>query len=202
MQYFPLCFLLSLCIYNILSIKCFENVYKQDNTNNLNFKNNIYEDDEKKYYYNPQVVYHLKGDATKEENVDMYDNIQNKMDILHNLNKQYNFGKIKKEYYKDGSNKKYLNNRLKKILSNALNIPQKQINIHDINMLIKMWTNMNSKDKTYSNILNNDENYFKGYIQQHNNFADEKNKITFNDNEKEKAEIHFIDLDYFTQLTN
>ncbi|SOV75943.1 conserved Plasmodium protein, unknown function [Plasmodium reichenowi] len=202
MQYSFLYILLSICTYNILSIKCFENVYKLDNINNLNFRNNNYEDDEKQYYYNPQVVYHVKGDKTKVENVDMYDNIKNKMDILQNLNKQYNFDKIKKEYYMDGSNKKYLNNLLKKILSNALNIPQKQINIHDINTLIKMWTNMNSKDKTYSNILNNDENYSKRYIKQHTDFADETNKITFNNNEKEKAQIHFIDVDYFTQLAN
>ncbi|SOS76588.1 conserved Plasmodium protein, unknown function [Plasmodium sp. gorilla clade G1] len=202
MQYLLLYILLSICSYNILSIKCFENVYKRDNINNLNFKNNNYEDDEKKYYFNPQVVYHVKGDKTKAENVDMYDNIKNKMDILQNLNKQYNFDKIKKEYYMDGSNKKYLNNLLKKILSNALNIPQKQINIHDINTLIKMWTNMNSKDKTYSNILNNDENYFKRYIKEHTDFADETNKITFNNNEKEKDQIRFIDVDYFTQLTN
>ncbi|SPJ08605.1 conserved Plasmodium protein, unknown function [Plasmodium sp. DRC-Itaito] len=202
MQYFVLCIILSICTYNILSIKCFENVYKRDNVNNLNFKNNIYEDDEKKYYYNPQVVYDIKDDTTKADTVDMYDNIKNKMDILHNLNKQYNFDKMKKEYYMDGSNIKYLNNRWKKILSKALNIPQKQINIHDINTLIKMWTNMNSKDKIYSNILNNDQNYFKGYIKQHADFVDETNKIKFNNNEKEKDQIHFIDVDYFTQLTN
>ncbi|VWU48856.1 conserved protein, unknown function [Hepatocystis sp. ex Piliocolobus tephrosceles] len=129
-----------------------ENVYYVPTHKNKLNNNYTFTRDESNMYYDNISDNNNYGNKKKKENLNMMvdQNEINTINSLNKLNSTDTFEKLRSSYYNsnDFNEKNNLYEHIKQILSIALNIPLNEINLHDINMLLKKWKQIN-KQKNY-----------------------------------------------------
>lgn len=122
----------------------------------------------------------------------------NKINVLNNKEL---LQKLKKTYYENDLENEKLIKHIKGILSRALHIPPKEINLHDVNVLMNKWRIMN-KNKQNMNDLKSNNKYHKEiqtHIPKQTDTIDWEFKHGYDtDNENEKN--HIISFNYFLDL--
>ncbi|SBT76790.1 conserved Plasmodium protein, unknown function [Plasmodium ovale] len=158
-------------------------------------------------YYVPENIDAKNGVGDREINtgdVMNYADVE-KVNKLKELNNTSTFQKVRKTFYESKSNDTRLGKHVKEILSVALNIPVQEINIHDIELLLKRWRYIN-KGKKFANKGNNEEKYFKS-VKKHGTYQtvtdqskgeDDYMETVPPDNNENKAK--FISITYLTEL--
>ncbi|CRG94279.1 conserved Plasmodium protein, unknown function [Plasmodium gallinaceum] len=190
-----------------LIISFHESIFADNSNKNLTKKKNYNEEN----YFNREDVYYITEDKKKSTNYDdLSENTKNnlidyndieKINNLKNLKISNSFQNLQKSYYENSLNDGKLNKQIKKILSLALNIPINEINLHDINLLLKKWRKIN-KIKNNSNKISNNDYYFKK-IKKHKVYSSNNNKdkiIRLQTNSEEKNKNNIINVDYLMEL--
>ncbi|CAA9987881.1 conserved Plasmodium protein, unknown function [Plasmodium knowlesi strain H] len=113
------------------------------------------------------------------------------------------FKNLQKNYEKKESNVEQLYNHMREIISVALSIPVREVNLHDINMLLAKWR-MLSRERINLDEQNKDERYFKS-VKRHGVHPSSVTPSTVMKNTQNMGERNgqgnlFIDPDYFLQL--
>ncbi|SBS94527.1 hypothetical protein PMALA_043640 [Plasmodium malariae] len=210
-----------LCILLVISFDISLSVYpakggvpieaKQGTHDHIQFENIPDEEN----YYTHEDVYYVSGEVSPPVDYnDISENYKKKMinfdDIekinnLKNLNRTSTFQNMQKVYYENNTYNSQLNKSIKKILSIALNVPIHEIKLHDINMLLKKWRQVNKEKKNLTKTYNN-EYYFKTVKMHdpHLNRAintDRTAELATHTGVKNIYNESFISADYLLQLT-
>lgn len=138
------------------------NIENEDNMNEINYFN---PQKIKSYVNTEEIENDIESNNNNEKefnenNLDenLIDEIDfNKMNVLNNKELLQN---LKKTYNENDIENKKLIQHIKHILSKALHIPSKEINLHDINIIMKKWKIMN-KNKQSINDINSNNKYHK-----------------------------------------
>ncbi|CRG99775.1 conserved Plasmodium protein, unknown function [Plasmodium relictum] len=206
MAYLVFFLFLIISIHKSVNIDNSNNNIIKKNTIDLNQNNNYNEEN----YFNREDEYYVREDGEKLINSeDLLENNRHNLIDYNDIEKINNLKSLKdtnimqefqKSYYKNDLNDRKLNKQIKEILSLALSIPVKDINLHDINLLLKKWRNI-SKTKKNSNKISNNEYYFKK-IKNHNTHSNNNRDKSIELQRKEKKnQNNFITIDYLMGLT-
>lgn len=190
MKRFTPSILLCLSIYCITTEsirihKVNRNSTKNNYGNSLHTPNHILEevDINEMNYFNPSENIYDTSQEIKPSEVDVKSNYSNENELnesyfeedlmdkadfntISALKNKELLQNLKKTYYENDSENQKLIKHIKGILSRALHIPPKEVNLHDVNVLMHKWKIMN-KNKQDINNVNSTHNIYHKEIQMH-----------------------------------
>lgn len=140
--------------------------YDHTSKNELN-NNNTFANGKSNLYYN-KTNDDDSSNIKRQENVNMMvdENELNTITSLNKLNNTNAFEKIRSAYYdsNNDNSKENLYEHIKQILSIALNVSPKDINLHDLNMLLKKWKQINKRKMHLSHEEFNDDHNYDNFL--------------------------------------